>query len=183
MQRKRYVFFHGIHSRGKGSVLRVAERVARAQHVVVDADIPVRSIYSATFTYKKDAQRALDNVREGDGLVGHSHGANVALEVAKHIPVRALFLFNPASPSNFDFSELQGTPRVTCVHSASDWAVRIGSWLPFNVFGRAGINGFDQLHEAGNPYGENINVKGTDHDDAFIPPALWYWSKEIIDNV
>lgn len=179
MNVKKYAFFHGINSDGKNSVNRIMERLNRAGHLTFDADIPTRNIFTSNFTVEKDAERALRIVKPGYVLVAHSHGCNVAIEVARRIEVKALFLFNPASPDNVDFSELKGSPTVKCVYSPSDWIVRLGSWIPFSIFGRAGISGFLQLHEEGNPYGVNINVKGTDHDDAFVPPALWYWTEEI----
>lgn len=181
--RKRYVVFHGIGTNGDPNINKVGEGLSRQGHFVSDPDLPIRSWWSANFTVKQDAKHALKSVREGDALICHSHGSNIGLEVAKHVPVRAVFLFNPAAPANFDFSELKGQPEITCIFSNSDWIVWVGSILPLHVFGRAGVSGFRQLDDPDNPYGRNIDTSGSDHNDAFAPPGLWYWTNEISEHV
>lgn len=135
----------------------------------VDVRLPKRSWISARWGGKKDGRTVAELSSDGDILVCHSFGAIRSFHAHKLREYSAIVCIAPAARKSLPW---RNPSRVWCYFSPSDWAVRIGSWLPGHPFGRAGIEGFAQ------PEVHNRERK-SDHDDYFEGMLR----KEIADQV
>lgn len=177
--------FHGINDLGLRTIDLCAPEMRQRGHEWIDVDIPKRSFLTSHWTRDADVRMAIEQLRgapKGLILVAHSHGNNVALEVAKEIPVRMIWCLQPATSTDYDFDELlqyslsgrpdPKIPYVNCVYSPGDFWVRLGSLVPFSFYGRAGIAGFSDPRVR--------NIRGPDdHSEIFAQPSLEWLCDEM----
>jgi hypothetical protein len=169
-QAMRVVGVNGINTHGENNVDRVLEACADRGLETVDVRLPKRHWFSARWGGRPDGEKVAAESQEGDILVCHSFGAVRAFHAHKLVEYRAIICIAPAAPARMQW---RNPDRVWCYYSAADWAVRIGSWLPRHVFGRAGLSGFSD------PRVKNIEVPGAGHSDYFSGTNL----REICDRV
>lgn len=166
---KTVVGVNGILTHGEGNIdLLLADMDLRGASVV-DVRLPKRSWISARWGAKRDGAAIASLSPQGSVLVCHSFGAVRAFHAHKLVEYSAVVCIAPAASRNLAW---RNPGRVWCYFSPSDWAVRIGSILPFHPFGRAGNEGFSH------PDSHNKQMD-SDHDDYFGGDLR----KEIADQV
>lgn len=171
-----YFLAHGIAGEGEHSVDRFIPRLIDRGHTVIDVPLPVRHFWNVRQTLWQDVDMLLGSSLSVPPnhriIIAHSHGCNIALAAAEEAPFNALWLFNPAVNRGRPLSRLHvPLDRVWCVHSPSDWTVRISKLLPFgHPFGSAGAFGLKHL-----PPSNNLEADGG-HGKAFREPQLTLWA-------
>lgn len=175
------VLVNGIRTHGAGNVDRLMPRLESRGHRVIDVALPKRGHLSARWKANAllDAQ-IIYQATEGEGgdlhVVAHSYGCWRALLSAERRRFKSLWLFRPALSRNYNLAQIPNAPRVYCFHSKGDMAVRIGSWLPFHPFGRAGTHGMTD------PAVMNIQSYGS-HAKDFAEPLISQWERLISENI
>lgn len=154
----RVVGVNGINTHGEKNIDILLGLLARQGHETVDVRLPKRHWFDARWGGRHDGEIVADHSQEGDVLIAHSFGAVRAWYAHDEVPYSAIILIAPAQSA---LAEWHNPERVYCLHSHNDWVVRLGAWLPWHPFGRAGLEGYRQ--EGVN----NIAVPGADHDDYF----------------
>lgn len=155
----RIVGVNGINTHGQANVDLVLHELARRGFETVDVQLPRRHWFSARWGARDDGYLVAEASADGDVVVAHSFGALRAWYADRVRSYKAIICIAPAMSKRTEWTNPR---RVHCYHSGGDWIVKLGSRLPFHPFGRAGIEGFDQLV----PFGTNHRVK-SDHDDYF----------------
>ena len=149
----------------------------RPDHHVIDVILPRRNFIGARWpkNARFDAKlifQATAHVDEPLDVIAHSYGAYRALLAAERRHFRTLWLFRPACNDNYKLDKIPNAPVIYCFYSRQDMAVRIGSWLPFHPFGRAGTHGM------ADPGVYNVESQGR-HSDDFYPPLIERWANLI----
>lgn len=150
---------NGINTHGAGNVDLILREMQKRDLDVVDVYLPMRHWMSARWGGKQDGRIIANMAEDGDVLVCHSFGAVRSYYAHTHRDFKAIVCIAPACSTDLDWRHPN---RVWCYYSPSDWVVRLGSYLPVHVFGRAGIQGFSH------PAVTNVKVD-SDHDDYFDP--------------
>lgn len=153
----RIVGANGIATHGEGNIDILLRRLELLGHETVDVKLPKRYWFSARWGGCRDGTLIAQASKDGDIIVGHSYGCVRAWHAHQVRDYKAIICIAPAMSHK---AEWKHPERVHCFYSASDWAVRFGSWLLFHPFGRAGTHGFKQP-------GVINNVETSDHDDYF----------------
>lgn len=168
----RIVLANGIATDGDGNVDRFRAPLEAAGHEIEDVLFPVRHFWSARWprTINRDAQQLYQATEQYDAVIAHSFGCLRTLVCAERRRFSHIFLFRPALAQDYDLSRIAGTPKIYCIHSMQDTAIRIGSWLPFHPFGRAGTHGMLD------PAVINKTSSGG-HNADFEPPQFEQWVK------
>jgi len=135
----RIVGVNGIATNGQGNIDVMLSYLSERGFETVDVDLPVRHTISAWWGHKLDAKAIMNATKDGDVVIAHSFGGPRVAEVMEYgRKFSAVFLFRPAMDQFYQFYQ----PNIYCFHSMDDWPVRIGAWLPWHPFGRAGTLGF-----------------------------------------
>ncbi|MCR9260763.1 MAG: hypothetical protein NXH95_13635 [Pseudomonadaceae bacterium] len=134
----RIVGVNGIATHGHGNIDVLLHRLDQLGHETVDVQLRKRHFISAWWGQKWDVESIYKASEDGDVVVAHSFGAPRVVEAMKYRHFSKVFLIRPAMSAKHVFAR----DEVYCFHSKDDWPVRIGSWLPWHPFGRAGVDGF-----------------------------------------
>jgi hypothetical protein len=182
------VLVHGFNVRdaGKNSIDKLAPYLEAAGHEVETdaADYGHYSLFMVRFRKHKAVLRIANALKDADVVVGHSNGANYVRKALKLLKRRnQRYLEIRISPA---LNRRAGTsPNViNCwvMHTKSDWAVRIASWIPFgHPWGRQGSHGY----KGKDPLMENIDrtdiIKG--HSDWFKPEYVEWVASDILELI
>lgn len=131
------------------------------------------------FISSKAAKSWSARTLSSDIVIGHSNGAQVAFEISHTGQNRATTMvwINPALDANC--SPGRSVQRLLVLYNPSDWAVRIGSWLPNTIWGDMGYRGYVSAND---PFGADTRIKnvvyGKGHSPWFDPTGL----AELIDR-
>lgn len=141
----RIALINGISTHGEGNVDNFIEPLTARGHEVIDIRLPKRHALSARWGAKHDAKIIYKETEQYDAVIAHSFGGLRALKAAERRRFSHMFLFRPALARNYCLDKIAGTPKIHCIYSKEDTAVRIGSFLPFHPFGRAGTHGMTDV--------------------------------------
>ena len=162
---------NGINTHGEGNIDVLLAELAKRGHETVDVRLPKRHVLTAYWGAEKDSRLVVDAAAGDAVLVAHSFGCLRAAHAMRTRRYKAVFLIAPAMSKDWVFDHPQ---RVYCYCSSDDWIVALGSIIPFHPFGKAGTEGFDQLHAYGHNY-----AKESDHDDYFKGALL----RALVDHI
>jgi alpha-beta hydrolase superfamily lysophospholipase len=157
---------HGLHSSHGGNTSRLAPYFREAGY-----ECMVRSYGWALALFSgltdwlnvRRARRLAKEIHDGDAIVCHSNGADVAYYIqSEHRMLSALILINPALDRDTEFNNVD---QVMVIHNAGDSVVAWSELAPFSAWGSMGRDGYT---------GQSRNVKNI---NAAIPPdglpSLW----------
>lgn len=164
----RIVLVNGINTHGEGNVDRFIEPLTQLGHEVIDIPLPKRHAFSARWGAKKDAGLIYRNTEQYDAVIAHSFGCLRSLVAAERRRFSHMFLFRPALSRDYNLANIAGTPKIHCMYSKQDTAVRIGSYLLCHPFGKAGTHGMTD------PAVYNYKSTGG-HSNDFETPLLDHW--------
>ena len=161
----RIALVNGIATHGKGNIDELIEPLRDLGHDVVDVDLPKRHFISAWWGHKADSDAIWRQAVACDAVIAHSFGGPRAWEADRRCNFQKLIFIAPAMDQHTALSNRKREKQVYCLHSEADLPVRIGSWLPWHPFGRAGVNGFSD------PVAMNFEF-GCGHSGYFKMPLL-----------
>ena len=156
---------NGIWSHGRDNIDKLLAVLAWKDFKVKDIYNVKRGPFWARFKADNDACPVIKESKPGDAIVAHSYGCLKALEAAKYVNYKALFLIAPAASKDYDMTQIHPDTKIYCLYSKKDWAVKLGSLLLFHPFGLAGCKGFTD------PRVENLEYFG-DHGHYFNGEVL-----------
>lgn len=149
---------NGILSEGEHNVDRLLDELRKRGYPTLDVDLPLVTWVRARWSGRADGHLLAEHSHDGDIVVAHSFGCLRAWYAHKVRDYAAIVCIAPAMSRGTVWNNPE---RVYCFYSPQDWAVRVGSWLPWHPFGGAGIAGFKQkgVH--------HFETLGSDHNDYF----------------
>lgn len=133
---------NGIGSHGEGNIDLFLGDLAELGYETLDLRLPKRHFVSAWWGASADAKLIVDESEDGDVLLCHSFGCLRGAKAMRQRSYSAIFMFRPAMSRLYRFPQRATT--VYCFHSTEDLALRVGRWIPFHPFGKAGLTGFDR---------------------------------------
>ena len=178
------IIVNGIHT--DGGVVRDFGLDIKAQGIDVRLySYPKRSFIGQWFgTHKKDGAALASFMNDGDDIVCHSNGALVWHESMKSgARWNRCFVFGGAATSDGYDYPVHAFNKAYIIYNPKDWALRIGSWLPFHPFGKLGYAGYrgrkrrDIQNVAGYSKGQGMN-----HSHYFTT-ASSAWAEFVIENL
>ena len=156
---------NGIWTHGEGNIDKLLRVFAWKDYKVKDIRNKKRGPFWARFKADNDAAEILKHSHPGDVVLAHSYGCLKALEAAKYLKYKALFLIAPAAERDYDMSKIDPETKIYCFHSPKDYTIWLGSFLVLHPFGLAGVKGFTD------PRVNNIEYNG-DHGHYFHGETL-----------
>lgn len=151
---------NGIWTHGENNIDKLLAVLAWKDYKVKDIYNKKRGPFWARFKADNDACPVIKASSPGDVIIAHSYGCLKALEAAKYVKYKALFLIAPAASRKYDMNQIDPETKIYCFYSKKDYTVLLGSLLLFHPFGPAGMKGFTD------PRVENLEYYG-DHGHYF----------------
>jgi hypothetical protein len=154
---------HGIKSTGVRSVDELNDPLDAIGIAYFEGEMPRRHVLTSNwYTARKDAASVLRQLegRHVKILIAHSRGSNVAVKLAEQYEFDLIIFCGAAISRSIDPARFKGNPTCINVFSRSDGWVKLGGWVPFSIFGRAGSQGMT------NDAWFNVEQRG-DHGDYF----------------
>jgi hypothetical protein len=140
----RIVVVPGIHT-DRGPWFEFSKELRKQGHEVVFFEYAKRWAFHLFFpsVYRRDGRRLAHFMNPGDTIVAHSNGA---LVWQKSIEAGAkwgqCFIFGGAATSDkFEYPD-DSLDNAYIVYNVRDLALKVGSMIPFHLFGRLGLRGF-----------------------------------------
>jgi hypothetical protein len=152
----RIIGVNGIATHGENNIDILLARLRLHWYETVDVKLPKRHFISAWWGHVHDAKAIYDASEDGDVVIAHSFGGPRTVEAMHYRYFSQAFFIRPAMSKNHLFLR----DEIYCFYSPDDTPVRIGAYLPFHPFGKAGIEGFSD------PDAVNILSSG-DHNADF----------------
>lgn len=147
---------NGIATHGEGNIDILLRELDSLGFDTLDVKLPKRHVLSAWWGHKMDAVAIAEASNDGDVVVCHSFGGARTAQAMRIRNYKAVVFVNPAMTRFHRFNR----DDIFCLHSKEDTTVKIGSWIPFHPFGRAGVDGFTDKSV------NNIEITGG-HNAAF----------------
>lgn len=139
---RRCHILHGFNVRdnGKTTVARLIPELTRNGIQCVQHKWGWRGLFGTWFFNKKLVDRLMEDMNDGDDVIGHSDGGNIAFWAAERgAKFRRMLMINPAIDND---KELPKQVELCVVfHDPKDLTVRVSAWIPFNRWGRGGATG------------------------------------------
>jgi len=139
---RRVHILHGFNVRdsGESTVGMIVPELTRLGYDCIYHKWGWRGLFGCWAFNRKLVERLKDKIEEGDDVVGHSDGCNIAMWAAEDgAEIRRLILVNPALDNDKELPDQIEHCAVFC--DPQDVWVRISSWIPFNRWGRMGATG------------------------------------------
>lgn len=180
----RILGLNGILTHGAQSTDRLLGLLGERGYQTLDVNYPFTFALMAHFRQRANTTYLLEAYRPGDCLIAHSYGCLLAYRAMQMGAVfDKVFLFAPAMKADVEFPA-GAYKHIYVMHHPRDFAVWLGSLLPFHAFGRMGRDGYQ-----GPPRDDITNLEskgGSDYDRKlhshyFSPARIAKWA-DFIDR-